>query len=45
MYADNHITNKLIPPMQTDAQDSGCSWNGTDLQDPIRNGDIAQIRQ
>jgi len=26
-------------------QNPGCSWNGTDLQDPIRNGDVAQVRQ
>lgn len=31
--------------MQTDTQDPGCSWNGTDLQDPIRNGDVAQVRR
>lgn len=31
--------------MQTDAQNPGCSRNGTDLQDPIRNRDVAQVRQ
>lgn len=45
IYTDNHVSNKLIPPMQTDAQNPGCSRNGTDLQDPIRNGDVGQVRQ
>jgi len=28
-----------------DAQNPGLSSNGTDLPDPIRNGDVAQVRQ
>lgn len=44
IYTDNHVTNRFIPSLQTDAQNPG-SRNGTDLQDPIRNGDVGQIRQ
>lgn len=39
------MTNRHTPPMQTDAQNPGCSRNGTDLQAPIRNGDVAQVRR